>query len=119
MHCFGLIIDGRARATGIRRPASDATLLLVFNAYHDVVEFTVPEIPGSDQWTCMIDTNAPVRTELPSFESGDVYQVTGRSVLLFTLQTKGQTGRVLENLEEAMTDEQPEQDTPRMGPTAK
>jgi len=114
MHCFGLIIDGRARATGIRRPASDATLLLVFNAYHDMVEFTVPEIPGSDQWTCMIDTNAPVRTELPSFGSGDVYQVTGRSLLLFTLQAKGQTGRVLENLEEAMTDEQSGQETPRM-----
>ncbi|ANN66010.1 glycogen debranching protein GlgX [Bordetella bronchialis] len=106
MRCFGLIIDGRARATGIRRPASDATLMLVFNAHHDMVEFKVPEIPGSDQWTCMIDTNAPVRTELPSFESGDVYQVTGRSLLLFALQAKGQTGRVLENLEEAMTDEE-------------
>ncbi|ARP80593.1 glycogen debranching enzyme GlgX [Bordetella genomosp. 8] len=107
MRCFGLIIDGRARATGIRRPASDATLMLVLNAHHDVVDFTVPEIPGSDQWTCMIDTNAPVRTELPSFGSGDVYQVTGRSLLLFTLQTKGQTGRVLENLEEKLVDEEP------------
>jgi glycogen operon protein len=105
MLCFGLVIDGRCRATGIRRPASDATLLLVFNAYHDMVEFRLPDIPGNDQWTCLIDTNAPVRTELPSFESGDVYQVTGRSLLLFSLQAKGQTGRVLENLEEALTDE--------------
>ena len=40
MHCFGLVIDGRARATGIRRPASDAMLLLVFSSHHDVVGFT-------------------------------------------------------------------------------
>ncbi|WP_313462054.1 glycogen debranching protein GlgX [Achromobacter sp.] len=106
MRCFGLIIDGRARATGIRRPASDATIMLVFNAYHDVVDFTVPDIPGSDQWTCMIDTNVPIRNELPSFEAGDVYQVTGRSLLLFCLQAKGQTGRVLANLGDTLTDEE-------------
>src|SRR3954468_9073825 len=35
--CFGLLLDGRARATGLRRPASDATLLQVVNAHHDVV----------------------------------------------------------------------------------
>ncbi|OWT69172.1 MULTISPECIES: glycogen debranching protein GlgX [unclassified Achromobacter] len=106
MRCFGLVIDGRARATGIRRPASDATLLLIFNAYHDVVDFTLPEIPGPDSWTCLIDTNAPVRAELPEFSSGDVYQVTGRSLLLFSLLAKGATQRVFDKLEEALTDEE-------------
>jgi glycogen operon protein len=105
MRCFGLVIDGRARATGIRRPASDATLLVVLNAYHDVVDFTFPDIPGSDQWTCLIDTNAPVRAELASYESGDTYQVTGRSILLFSLQSKGPTQRIFDRLEEALTDE--------------
>ena len=71
MRCFGLVIDGRAQATGIRRPASDATLLLVVNAHHDVVDFTLPDIPGSDQWSCLIDTNAPMREELADFGSGD------------------------------------------------
>jgi hypothetical protein len=33
MRCFGLVIDGRARVSGIRRPAADATLLLVTNSY--------------------------------------------------------------------------------------
>ncbi len=105
MRCFGLVIDGRARATGIRRPASDATLLLVFNAYHDVVEFTLPQIPGSDQWTCLIDTNMPVREELPEFSSGDVYQVTGRSLLLFALEARGATRRVFERLEGVLTED--------------
>ncbi|MBN3757102.1 glycogen debranching protein GlgX [Paraburkholderia sp. Tr-20389] len=104
MRCFGLVIDGRAQASGIRRPASDATLLVVVNAYHDVVEFTLPEIPGSDQWSCMIDTNAPERDELPDFESGDVYQVTGRSLLLFALHAKGETKRIFQRLEERLTE---------------
>jgi glycogen operon protein len=103
MRCFGLVIDGRAQASGIRKPASDATLLLVVNAYHDVVDFTLPEIPGSDQWSCMIDTNAPERDELPDFESGDVYQVTGRSMLLFALHAKGETKRIFDRLEERLT----------------
>ncbi|BCF90756.1 MULTISPECIES: glycogen debranching protein GlgX [Paraburkholderia] len=104
MRCFGLVIDGRAQASGIRRPASDATLLLVINAYHDVVDFMLPEIPGSDQWSCMIDTNAPERDELPDFESGDVYQVTGRSLLLFSLHAKGETKRIFQRLEERLTE---------------
>ena len=111
MRCFGLVIDGRAQATGIRRPASDATLLLVVNAHHDVVDFTLPDIPGSDQWSCLIDTNAPIREELEDFDSGAVYQVTGRSLLLFALHARGATRRIFKRLEEALTDEvQPEGD---------
>ncbi|HTJ93185.1 MAG TPA: glycogen debranching protein GlgX [Pararobbsia sp.] len=103
MRCFGMIIDGRAQASGIVKPASDATLLLVFNAHHDVVDFTLPDIPGSDQWTCLIDTNAPVREELPEFDAGNVYQVTGRSLLLFALHARGETARIFRRLEGALT----------------
>ncbi|PWK34904.1 glycogen debranching protein GlgX [Cupriavidus plantarum] len=99
MRCFGLVLDGRARATGIRRAASDATVLIVFNAHHDVVDFQLPEIPGTDRWTCLIDTNMPVRDTLPTFTSGDVYQVTGRSVLVFSLEATGSTQRVFDRLE--------------------
>jgi glycogen operon protein len=108
MRCFGLVIDGRAQTSGIARPASDATLLIVLNAHHDVVEFKLPDIPGSDQWSCLIDTNVPVREELPEFESGDTYQVTGRSLLLFALHAKGRTRRIFMSLEKQLTEE-PEQ----------
>ena len=59
---------------------------------------TLPEIPGSQQWTCLIDTNMPVRDELPDFESGDTYQVTGRSLLLFALHAKGRAQRIFDRL---------------------
>ena len=109
MRCFGLVIDGRAPTTGIRRPASDATLLLIFNAHHDVVDFTLPQIPGSDQWSCLIDTNAPIRSELPDFESGDIYQVTGRSLLLFALHARGATQRIFDRLEAHLTEDVPDE----------
>jgi glycogen operon protein len=84
--CFGMVLDGRAQPTGIVRPGSDATLLLIFNAYHDVVVFTLPEVRGGNQWKCLIDTNMPDRPDEPLFAPGDQYQITGRSLLLFVLQ---------------------------------
>jgi len=105
MRCFGVLLDGRAQTSGIRRPASDATLLIVMNAHHDIVEFKLPDIAGSDQWSCLIDTNVPVRDELPDFESGDIYQVTGRSLLLLALHAKGQTQRIFASLGKKLTED--------------
>ena len=45
MRCFGMLIDGRAQATGIRQRGQDATLLLVFNAHHDVVRLHAAGVP--------------------------------------------------------------------------
>ncbi len=105
MRCFGLVIDGRAQATGIVRAASDATLLLVFNAHYDVVDFTLPAITDAYHWTCLLDTNVPVRDTLPEFLSGDVYQVTGRSMLLFALEAQSPaTQRVFDRLETELVD---------------
>jgi isoamylase len=103
MRCFGMVLDGRAQVSGIRKVGSDATLLMVFNAYHDVVDFTLPDIPGDTVWINLIDTNQPTRDELPQFETGDVYQVTGRSTLLFALRAKGAMARVYRDLAELLT----------------
>jgi glycogen operon protein len=103
MRCFGMVLDGRAQVSGIRKTGSDATLLMVFNAHHDVVDFTLPDIPGDTVWINLLDTNQPTRDELPEFTTGDVYQVTGRSMLLFALRTKGATARVFRNLAELLT----------------
>jgi glycogen operon protein len=87
--CLGMLMDGRAQASGIRRPAGDATLLLVVNAYHDVVKFKLPEVTGGAVFLCLLDTNVPDRDEAPRFRTGDEYEVTGRSLLLFMLQPDG------------------------------
>jgi glycogen operon protein len=84
--CMGVLLDGRAQETGIRRPGTDATILLVLNAYHDVVRFRLPEAVGGHGWVCLIDTNQPDMAETPHFEDGYEYEVTGRSLLLFMLR---------------------------------
>ncbi len=86
MECFGMLMDGRAQPTGIRRRGEDATLLMVLNAYHDLVGFTLPETAGGSQWSLLIDTNLAEDAELGSFATGEAYGVTGRSLLLFALE---------------------------------
>jgi isoamylase len=82
--CMGLILDGRARATAVRRPGTDATLLLIFNSHHEAVEFILPTAPGGQSWVLVIDTNRPEEPE-QEFPTGHPYVVTARSVLLFRL----------------------------------
>jgi glycogen operon protein len=84
--CFGMMIDGRAQATGIRRRGEDAAVLLVFNAWHDVVHFTLPEVPGGGAWQLLVDTNIPDAQKTAEFPFGKTYEVTGRSLLLFGMK---------------------------------
>ena len=86
MKCFGMLMDGRAQVTGIRKRGHNATLLLVINSYHDVVDFTLPEAADGEGWTLLADTNLPNREENPDFAIGAAYQVTGRSFLVFLLR---------------------------------
>jgi isoamylase len=95
MRCLGMLIDGRAQTSGIRRRASDVTLLIVINAHHDVVKFTLPVFAGGDQWLSFIDTNDPDRGETSALKTGYEYEVTGRSLLLFAALTSGDTVRVV------------------------
>jgi isoamylase len=83
--CFGMLMDGRAQPTGIVRRGEDATLLMVLNAYHELVEFALPETAGGSHWQLLIDTNLEDDAEMGTFVSGEAYGVTGRSLLLFAL----------------------------------
>jgi len=86
MRCFGMLIDGRAQPTRLRKRGEDATLLLVMNGHHDLVEFTLPEVTGGGEWSLKMDTNLPILPDDNAlFATGNVYGVTGRSVLVFKL----------------------------------
>jgi glycogen operon protein len=88
MLCFGMLLDGRAQPTGLKQRGQDATLLVIFNAYHDVVNFTLPGDATDARWSLLIDTNLPLglAQHKVNFATGDVYEVTGRSVLVFQLE---------------------------------
>jgi glycogen operon protein len=82
---FGMLLDGRAQETGIRRRGELATLLIIFNSWQDVVKFKLPAATGGSAWTLRADTNFPDATEDPQFAIGHEYEVTARSLLLFQL----------------------------------
>ena len=60
---------------------------MVLNGYHDLVGFTMPETVGGWHWQLLIDTNLPEDAEMGTFATGDIYGVTGRSLLLFALES--------------------------------
>jgi glycogen operon protein len=88
--CVGVLLDGRAQPSGIRKRGSEATLLLVLNAHYDVVVFKLPEVVGGRGWERLVDTNLPEDDVDPEeqvrLSFGHEYQVTGRSLLLFLLR---------------------------------
>lgn len=107
--CLGALLDGRSRTSGIKRPGADATLLLVINAHHEGVPFKLPDVVGGRTWLCLVDTAVPMRNEPPTFQSGDRYEATDRSLLLFALKPDRQSWRTLPALAETMRHETPAQ----------
>ena len=87
--CVGLVLDGRAQTTGIKRRGGDRTVLWIVNASHTVVKFKLPEVTDGMIWRLLIDTNQPELEEPPLFDFGEVYEVTARSTLLLELMHFG------------------------------
>ena len=88
---LGVLLDGRAQETGIRRRGTDVTLYLVLNAHTDVVKFTLPRTVGGRGWILRIDTNQLDGNDGKTFRFDDQYEVTGRSLLLFELRRSGRS----------------------------
>jgi glycogen operon protein len=88
--CVGLLLEGRAQRTGLVRRADEATILLVFNAHHDIVEFTLPAVDGGTEWLGLLDTtgsqNLDVLDEPRSFGMGSRYAMTGRSMVALLMR---------------------------------
>jgi len=88
MRCFGMMIDGRAQATGIKQRGSDTTVLLVLNAHYDLVQFTLPASAETTGWNLLFDTNIPDTEKPEEFPVGATYDVTCRSFVAFQAKTK-------------------------------
>jgi glycogen operon protein len=83
---LGVLLDGRAQESGIRRRGTDVTLYLVLNAHHDVVKFTLPKSVGGRGWILRVDTNLSNGADGQTFRFGHEYEVTSKSLLLFELR---------------------------------
>jgi glycogen operon protein len=85
MRGFCMLIDGRVSTSALASRGQDATLLLVFNSYHDLVEFTLPTPVEHATWKRLVDTNLDSDGDRASFDGASAYGVTGRSFVLFAL----------------------------------
>jgi isoamylase len=85
--CFGMLMDGRAQTSGIRRAGTDATLLLLINGEDQNTGFRLPGIAGARRWASIFDTAAPDRSREQIFRIGETYLMTACSVCLFALQS--------------------------------
>jgi glycogen operon protein len=61
------------------RPIRDDSFLLLFNAHHDTITFTIPKDYG-DMWQTEIDTAMPIIPDLLTCRAGEAVAVPGRSV---------------------------------------
>ncbi len=86
LRSVGMLLDGRAPETGIRRRGEMATLLIVFNSWQDTVMFRLPAATDGNGWILEMDTNLPsAPPDGQRFEFGHEYGVTGRSLVMLQL----------------------------------
>lgn len=84
--CLGILLDGRAQETGIRRVGDDSTLLIVVNAHTEIVPFVLPAATGGSRWVKLLDTHTPEHKELQRASFGKEFAVPVRALLLFVLE---------------------------------
>jgi glycogen operon protein len=82
--CLGVYLDGDGLdEVDVRgRPVSDNHFLLLFNAHHEPIPFTLAPFGGTG-WRMLLDTareNAPLRER--SYEAAAAYPLEGRSLVL-------------------------------------
>jgi glycogen operon protein len=95
--------QGHVRSLGLRlagdaieemdekgRPILDDTLLVLLNAHHEPVPFTLPAHKRSIRWQIILDTAAPKHGKKPHslMRGGTPYNLHARSLAILSLQKK-------------------------------
>jgi glycogen operon protein len=84
IRCIGMLLDGRAQATGVRERGSDATMLLVLNSHHEEVKLVFPAAIDGQGWRLELDTSDSVQVDRV-FKPGEMVEMYGRSVRLYAM----------------------------------
>jgi isoamylase len=82
-HVLGMFLNGEEIAASDRRgePIVDDSFVLLFNAHHEDVRFTLPPARFGATWTCELRTDAPGCDETPH-AAGEPLDVVARSIVL-------------------------------------
>ena len=69
------------------RRVRDAAFLLMFNAHHEPVDFTLPAASFGEAWAVVVDTSTEVGERRERFTAGSPVKVEGRSILVLSRPT--------------------------------
>ena len=83
--CIGMLLDGRAQPTGLIRYGSLSTVLILFNAAHEDVVFSLPSVAHGESWRHIMDTFQPDDINEHHVDFGSEYTVRSRTTVLFEL----------------------------------
>ena len=82
--CLGVRLSGRAidETDEQGRPVTDDEFLLVLNAHHDDIAFTLPPCQAGGSWGLVLDTARESMSEVRTYRPGETYSLAGRSLAL-------------------------------------
>ncbi|MDQ3621231.1 MAG: glycogen debranching protein GlgX, partial [Verrucomicrobiota bacterium] len=88
VRCLGVILNGDTMDVrdDFGEPIRDDTFLLLFNAHHDPVRFTLPGVEGT-RWEVLLDTRleAGFLSKTTTHHAGEKAELIARSMALFRL----------------------------------
>ncbi len=85
IRCLGMRLANDESEREINEPVGD-TLLLLLNAHHEPIPFTLPKATGQQEWQALIDTADP-KKEPTIFKPDTAYSLQGRSLVLLRCLT--------------------------------
>jgi isoamylase len=74
--------DAIAEPDGRGEPVRDSSFLLLFNAHHEKLQFTVPAAAYGEIWESELDTAMPLYSDRPRLKAGAVTTLESRSLLV-------------------------------------
>ncbi|WP_263769568.1 glycogen debranching protein GlgX [Propionivibrio soli] len=98
MRSFGMLANSEGEAKAGAVAGTHWVTLLVFNASHEGVEWTLPTIPGKSEWVRAIDTALPEANLFATFSAGEKYIAGGRSMLLFVASSGPEEAALVRNV---------------------
>lgn len=82
---FGVFLNGLAIAEPDARGAQvrDESFLLLFNAHHEALAFTLPPDQFGETWECVLDTAMSIAPDRPWVKAHAETVLEGRTLVVF------------------------------------
>lgn len=82
--CLGMFLHGGAldEIDTLGRPVRDDSFLLLLNAHHEAIPFTLPTFGDGDRWLLLFDTHESDHERASHYRSRETYPLQARSLAL-------------------------------------